>query len=159
MRQIHEPAIRAFNIQKKIPSINNLQQPRLQQEIRRRRRRRRSLLRPKRSTSDIGIIRNVMGIIDSFINDIFERWAHEDSRLARYKKNPIINSPEIQTAMTLVLSSEIFQHAVSKRTRAVTLSFHRNRVRALILQLKIYGLQRWTAYYVAPIRMMDFHLP
>ena len=108
-----------------------------------------------------------MGIIDSFINDIFERWAHEDSRLARYKKNPIINSPEIQTAMTLVLSSEIlqhavskrmlvlsseiFQHAVSKRTRAATLSFHRIRVRALIFQLKIYGLQRWATRYVAPI--------
>ncbi|KAF8039502.1 hypothetical protein BT93_B1890 [Corymbia citriodora subsp. variegata] len=37
---------------------------------------------------DIGISSKAMGIMNSFINDIFEKLAQESSRLARYNKNP-----------------------------------------------------------------------
>ncbi|CAL9247488.1 unnamed protein product [Arabidopsis halleri] len=52
---------------------------------------------------DIGISSKAMGIMNSFINDIFEKLASESSKLARYNKKPTITSREIQTAVRLVL--------------------------------------------------------
>ncbi|CAN6442530.1 unnamed protein product [Victoria cruziana] len=52
---------------------------------------------------DIGISSKAMGIMNSFINDIFEKLAQEASRLARYNKKPTITSREIQTSVRLVL--------------------------------------------------------
>ncbi|XP_065866375.1 probable histone H2B.3 [Euphorbia lathyris] len=67
---------------------------------------------------DIGISSKAMGIMNSFINDIFENL--ESSRLARYNKKPTITSREIQTAARLVLPAELARHAVSEGTKAVT---------------------------------------
>ncbi|CAA3000709.1 histone H2B-like [Olea europaea subsp. europaea] len=69
---------------------------------------------------DIGISGKAMGIMNSFINDIFEKLAMESSRLARYNKKPTITSREIQTAVRLVLPGELAKHAVSEDTKAVT---------------------------------------
>ncbi|KAB2065488.1 hypothetical protein CXB51_023177 [Gossypium anomalum] len=69
---------------------------------------------------DIGISSKAMGIMNSFINDIFEKLAQESSRLARYNKKPTITSREIQTAVRLVLPGELAKHAVSEGTKAVT---------------------------------------
>ncbi|XP_073118873.1 histone H2B-like [Henckelia pumila] len=69
---------------------------------------------------DIGISSKAMGIMNSFINDIFEKFAQEASRLARYNKKPTITSREIQTAVRLVLPGELAKHAVSEGTKAVT---------------------------------------
>ncbi|KAL3649975.1 Histone H2B.3 [Castilleja foliolosa] len=69
---------------------------------------------------DIGISSKAMGIMNSFINDIFEKMAGEASRLARYNKKPTITSREIQTAVRLVLPGELAKHAVSEGTKAVT---------------------------------------
>ncbi|KAJ0511441.1 Histone H2B.1 [Helianthus annuus] len=63
---------------------------------------------------DIGISGKAMGIMNSFINDIFEKLAQESSRLARYNKKPTITSREIQTAVRLVLPGELAKHAVSE---------------------------------------------
>ncbi|KAH0688027.1 hypothetical protein KY285_018626 [Solanum tuberosum] len=63
---------------------------------------------------DIGISSKAMGIMNSFINDIFEKLAQESSRLARYNKKPTITSREIQTAVRLVLPGELSKHAVSE---------------------------------------------
>ena len=52
---------------------------------------------------DIGVSSKTMGIMNSFINDIFEKLDQEASRLARYNKKPTITSREIQTAVRLVL--------------------------------------------------------
>ncbi|KAK8582244.1 hypothetical protein V6N13_145227 [Hibiscus sabdariffa] len=68
----------------------------------------------------IGISSKAMGIMNSFINDIFEKLAQESSRLARYNKKPTITSREIQTAVRLVLLGELAKHAVSEGTKAVT---------------------------------------
>ncbi|KAL6578119.1 hypothetical protein OROMI_010447 [Orobanche minor] len=67
---------------------------------------------------DIGISSKAMGIMNSFINDIFEKMAQEASRLARYNKKPTITSREIQTAVRLVLPGELAKHAVSEGTKA-----------------------------------------
>ncbi|KAJ6793641.1 histone H2B.11-like [Iris pallida] len=69
---------------------------------------------------DIGISSKAMGIMNSFINDIFEKLAGEASRLARYNKKPTITSREIQTSVRLVLPGELAKHAVSEGTKAVT---------------------------------------
>ncbi|KAL0926941.1 hypothetical protein M5K25_003198 [Dendrobium thyrsiflorum] len=69
---------------------------------------------------DIGISSKAMSIMNSFINDIFEKLANESSRLARYNKKPTITSREIQTSVRLVLPGELAKHAVSEGTKAVT---------------------------------------
>ncbi|XP_021716204.1 histone H2B-like [Chenopodium quinoa] len=69
---------------------------------------------------DIGISSKAMSIMNSFINDIFEKLAQESARLARYNKKPTITSREIQTAVRLVLPGELAKHAVSEGTKAVT---------------------------------------
>ena len=69
---------------------------------------------------DIGISSKAMGIMNSFINDIFEKIASEASKLARYNKKPTITSREIQTAVRLALPGELAKHAVSEGTKAVT---------------------------------------
>ncbi|VAH48144.1 unnamed protein product [Triticum turgidum subsp. durum] len=69
---------------------------------------------------DIGISSKAMSIMNSFINDIFEKLAGEASKLARYNKKPTITSREIQTSVRLVLPGELAKHAVSEGTKAVT---------------------------------------
>ena len=69
---------------------------------------------------DTGISSKAMSIMNSFINDIFDRIATEASRLARYNKKPTITSREIQTSVRLILPGELAKHAVSEGTKAVT---------------------------------------
>ena len=69
---------------------------------------------------DTGISSKAMSIMNSFVNDIFERIAIESSRLAHYNKKHTITSREIQTAVRLHLPGELSKHAVSEGTKAVT---------------------------------------
>ncbi|MEO1519126.1 MAG: histone H2B family protein [Bacteroidota bacterium] len=69
---------------------------------------------------DTGISSKAMSIMNSFVNDIFERIAAESSRLAHYNKRSTITSREIQTAVRLLLPGELAKHAVSEGTKAVT---------------------------------------
>eukprot|EP00299_Pterocystis_sp_00344_P014483 c7180_g1_i2.p1 GENE.c7180_g1_i2~~c7180_g1_i2.p1 ORF type:complete len:171 (+),score=43.64 c7180_g1_i2:38-514(+) len=69
---------------------------------------------------DTGISSRAMSIMNSFINDIFERIATEASRLAHYNKKHTLSSREIQTAIRLLLPGELAKHAVSEGTKAVT---------------------------------------
>ena len=69
---------------------------------------------------DTGISNKAMAIMNSFVNDIFERIALEAGRLARYNKRNTIPSREIQTAVRLLLPGELAKHAVSEGTKAVT---------------------------------------
>ena len=87
-----------------------------------------------------------MAILNSFVNDIFERIATEASsklnsspcavgvdsweptELASYSKKSTISSREIQTAVRLILPGELAKHAISEGTKSVTkvtgLSYH-----------------------------------
>src|SRR3979411_767684 len=62
---------------------------------------------------DTGISNRAMAIMNSFVNDIFERIAQEAGRLARYNKRNTITSREIQTSVRLLLPGELAKHAVS----------------------------------------------
>jgi histone H2B len=69
---------------------------------------------------DTGISSKAMSIMNSFVNDIFERIAAESSRFSHYNKRSTISSREIQTAVRLLLPGELAKHAVSEGTKAVT---------------------------------------
>jgi histone H2B len=69
---------------------------------------------------DTGISKKAMSIMNSFINDIFERIAGEAGRLVRYNKKATLSSREVQTSVRLILPGELAKHAVSEGTKAVT---------------------------------------
>jgi histone H2B len=69
---------------------------------------------------DTGISSKAMSIMNSFVNDIFERIANEASRLANHNGKSTISSREIQTGVRLLLPGELAKHAVSEGTKAVT---------------------------------------
>ncbi|XP_065580635.1 histone H2B-like [Artemia franciscana] len=69
---------------------------------------------------DTGVSSKGISIMNSFVNDIFERIAAEDSRLALYNKMSTITSREVQTALRLLLPGKLAKHAVFEGTKAVT---------------------------------------
>ena len=69
---------------------------------------------------DTGISSKAMSIMNSFINDLFEKIAGEASKLSRYNKKSTLSSREVQTAVRLILPGELAKHAVSEGTKAVT---------------------------------------
>ena len=69
---------------------------------------------------DVGISGKAMNIMNSFVNDVFERIAGEASKLATHNKRSTISSREVQTSVRLILPGELAKHAVSEGTKAVT---------------------------------------
>ena len=68
---------------------------------------------------DTSISSKAMGIMNSFVKDIFERIAGEALRLAHYNKHSTITSREMQTTVRLLLPGKLTKHTVSKGTKAV----------------------------------------
>ena len=69
---------------------------------------------------DTGISNKGMLIMNSFVNDIFDRISGEAGKLVSYSKSKTLTSREIQTAIRLILPGELAKHAVSEGTKAVT---------------------------------------
>ena len=69
---------------------------------------------------ETGISKRSMSIMNSFINDLFEKISSEAAKLVRYNKKQTLSSREIQTAVRLILPGELAKHAVSEGTKAVT---------------------------------------
>ena len=69
---------------------------------------------------DTGISSKGMSIMNSFVNDIFERIANEAAKLCKQTGRATLSSREIQTAVRLLLPGELAKHAVSEGTKAVT---------------------------------------
>ncbi|XP_012508178.1 PREDICTED: late histone H2B.L4-like [Propithecus coquereli] len=69
---------------------------------------------------DIGISAKAMSVMNSLVNDMFERLAGEAARLAQYSSRTTLTSREVQTAVRLLLPGELAKHAVSEGTKAVT---------------------------------------
>ena len=69
---------------------------------------------------DTGVSSKAMSIMNSFVNDLFEKIAAEASRLAHYNKKSTITSREIHSSVRLILPGELAKHAVSKGIEAVT---------------------------------------
>ena len=58
-------------------------------------------------------------ILNSLVNDFFERLAVEAAGLARSNKKRTLGSREVQTAVRLTLPAELAKHAMAEGTRAV----------------------------------------
>lgn len=69
---------------------------------------------------NIGISKLGMKIMNSLIQDTFQRIADESGKLVRYSNKGTLGSREVQTAIRLVLPGELAKHAVSEGTKAVT---------------------------------------
>ena len=69
---------------------------------------------------DTGISSKAMSIMNSFVNDVFERLASEACKLSQINGSKTMSSREIQTAVRLLLPGELAKHAVSEGTKAVT---------------------------------------
>jgi histone H2B len=69
---------------------------------------------------DTGISSKAMGIMNSFVADLFERIAGEAAKLSTYNNSKTLTSREIQTAVRLLLPGELAKHAISEGTKAVT---------------------------------------
>merc|ERR1712139_692540 len=67
-----------------------------------------------------GISKRSMSIMNSFINDVFDKISSEAARLVRYSKRHTLSSREVQTAVRLLLPGELAKHAVVEGTKAVT---------------------------------------
>ena len=74
----------------------------------------------KRVHPECRISSNAMSVMNSFIEDFFERIAAEASRLTHYNKRSTITSREIQSAVRLLLPVELAERAVSEGTKAVS---------------------------------------
>ncbi|KAK5979559.1 hypothetical protein GCK32_010161 [Trichostrongylus colubriformis] len=68
---------------------------------------------------DTGISSKSMSIMNSFVNDIVERFAAESARLVRYNNRTTITPRDINSAARLVLSGEIATQAVSHSRQAL----------------------------------------
>ncbi|KAI1718369.1 Paired box domain-containing protein [Ditylenchus destructor] len=74
----------------------------------------------KQVSPETGISAKGMAVMNSMMNDVFDRIAEEGARLAKYNSKNTISSREIQTAARLVLPGELAKHAVSEGTKAVS---------------------------------------
>lgn len=95
----------------------------------------------KQAYPDTGISNKAMAILNSFVNDIFERIATEPPKyvyhpydptiicsirlpdLTAYSNKSPICSREIQTSVYLILPGELAKHAISQGNRSVTFVF------------------------------------
>jgi len=69
---------------------------------------------------DIGISSRAMSIMNSLINDTFERLSLEAVKLTAYSSKNTVSSREIQTSVRLTLPGELGKHALSEGTKAVS---------------------------------------
>jgi len=69
---------------------------------------------------DTGITKTSMSIMNSFINDCFERVAGEAGRLVRLNGKATLSARDIQTAVRLLLPGELAKHGISEGLKAVS---------------------------------------
>lgn len=70
---------------------------------------------------DTGISSKTMGIMSSFVNDMFDRIILEAASLLQHSGRPTLSSREIQTSVRLLLPGELGEHAVSEGAKAVAI--------------------------------------
>jgi histone H2B len=68
---------------------------------------------------DLTLSGKSMAILNSFVNDYFDRIATEAAALARASKRTTLGSREVQTAVRLLLPAELAKHAMAEGARAV----------------------------------------
>ena len=74
----------------------------------------------KRVHPELAISKRSMGIMNSFVSDIFEKLCLESSKLVRKAKKRTLSCRELHSSIKLVLVGELAGHAISKATVAIT---------------------------------------
>ena len=73
----------------------------------------------KQVNSGLTLSAKSMKILNSFVNDMFDRIATQAAALARANKKSTLGSREVQTAVRLTLPAELAKHAMAEGTKAV----------------------------------------
>ena len=73
----------------------------------------------KSISSDVGISKKGMIVLNSLIIDLFDQIALEASKLLRYQNKKTLSSNDIQTAIKLILPNDLGDHAVSEGNSAI----------------------------------------
>jgi histone H2B len=73
----------------------------------------------KSVNKDIGFSSKGISVVNSFVQDIFERIAVEGASLTRFNNTKTMTSREIQTAVRLILPVELAGNAMREGTKAV----------------------------------------
>jgi histone H2B len=68
---------------------------------------------------DVSMSSKGMAVLNSFVQDIFERIVTEAAALTRFNGTKTMSSREIQTAVRLTLPAELAKHAAAEGTKAV----------------------------------------
>jgi len=68
---------------------------------------------------ETGVSAKSMAIMNSFINDIFDKICTESMRLVMYSRRRTLSSRELKTAVRLLLPGELAKHALSEGSKAV----------------------------------------
>lgn len=68
---------------------------------------------------DVGFSGKGIKVVNSFVQDMLDRIAVEAAALTRANKTKTMSSREIQTAVRLVLPSELAKHAMAEGTKCV----------------------------------------
>eukprot|EP00434_Breviolum_minutum_P002508 symbB.v1.2.002219.t1/scaffold119.1/size318073/17 len=79
---------------------------------------------------ELGISKRGMNIMNSFMNDIFDRIATESTRLLRLMSRRTLSGREVQTSVRLLLPGELARHSVSEGTKAVNKFFNQEQTDA-----------------------------
>jgi histone H2B len=74
----------------------------------------------KQVHNDTGISKRSMSIMNSFVNDLFERIAIEASKLVRYNKKHTLTAREIQSAVKLLIPGELGRHAIIEGAKSIS---------------------------------------
>ena len=69
---------------------------------------------------EIGVSKKAMSILNSFVQDTFEKIVSEAGHLVKYAKRQTLSAREVQSACRLVLPGELAKHALSEGTKALT---------------------------------------
>ncbi len=73
----------------------------------------------KQIHNDTGISKKSMQIMNSFINDCFDKIALEASKLVRVNKRHTLSAREVQSAVKLLLPGELAKHAIVEGCKAL----------------------------------------
>jgi len=69
---------------------------------------------------EVGISRRAMSVMNSLMNDTFDRLCSEAANLVRVSGRRTMSARSVQSAVQLLLPGELAKHAVSEGTKAVT---------------------------------------
>lgn len=69
--------------------------------------------------SDMGITLKAMRIVSSFVDELYDRIAHEAVELTKLRKGKTLSAREVQAAIRVALPGELSRLAVSECRQAV----------------------------------------